>query len=82
MEGLCKTDIGEIPFEDRGFLQMMNKNSRKFGKHYELLLPLKNPAITKLPNNRYLAEKRLLNLKKRFLMNPDFSQIRRDLQKK
>ena len=28
MEGLCKTDIGEIPFEDRGFLKMMNKNSK------------------------------------------------------
>ena len=82
MEGLCKTNIGEIPFEDRGFLKMVNKNSIKAGKHYELSLPLKDPAITKLPNNRYLAEKRLLNLKKRFLMNPDFSQIIRDLQKK
>ena len=72
MEGICKTDIGEIPFEDRGFLKMMNKNSRKFGKHYELPLPLKNPAITKLSKNRYLAEKRLLSLKKRFLKNSDF----------
>ena len=72
MERLCKTDIGEIPFEDRGFLKMMNKNSRKFGKHYELPLPLKNPAITKLSRNRYLAEKRLLSLKKRFLKNSDF----------
>ena len=72
MEGLCKTDIGEIPFEDRGFLKMMNKNSRKVRKHYELPLPLKNAAITKLPNNRSLAEKRLLSLKKIFLKNPDF----------
>ena len=72
VEGLCKTDIGEIPFEDRGFLKMVNKNSRKIGKHYELPLPLKNPAITKLPNNRYLAEERLLSLKKIFLKNLDF----------
>ena len=72
MEGICKTDIGEIPFEDRGFLKMMNKNSRKVRKHYELPLPLKNTAIVKLPNNKYLAEKRLLSLKKRFLKNPDF----------
>ena len=49
----------------------MNENSRKVGKHYELPLPLKNP-VTKLPNNRYLAEKRLLILKKRFLKDPDF----------
>ena len=79
MEGLCKTDIGEIPFEDRGFLKMMNKNPRKVGKHYELPLPLKNPAITKLSNNRYLAEKRLLNLTKIFLKNQISSQIIRDL---
>ena len=71
MEGIGKTDIEEISFEDREFLKMMNENSRKVGKHYELPLPLKNPA-TKLPNNRYLAEKRLLILKKRFLKDPDF----------
>ena len=70
MEGIGKTDIEEISFEDREFLKM-NENSRKVGKHYELPLPLKNP-VTKLPNNRYLAEKRLLILKKRFLKDPDF----------
>ena len=53
-------------------LKMMNENSRKFGKHYELPLPLENPATTKVPNNSYLAEKRLLSLKKRFLKDPDF----------
>ena len=51
---------------------MMNENSRKFGKHYELSLPLENPATTKVSNNSYLAEKRLLSLKKRFLKDPDF----------
>ena len=54
------------------FIKMMNENSRKVGKHYELPLPLRNPATTKLLNNRYLAEKRLLSLKKRFLKDPDF----------
>ena len=72
MEGIGKTDIEEISFEDREFLKMMNENSRKVGKHYELPLPLRNPANTKLLNNRYLAEKRLLSLKKRFLKDPDF----------
>ena len=72
MEGIGKTDIEEISFEDREFLKMMNENSRKVGKHYELPLPLRNPATTKLLNNRYLAEKRLLSLKKRFLKDPDF----------
>ena len=55
----------------REFLKMINENSRKIAKHYELPLPLRNPA-TKLPNNRYLPEKRLLSLKKRFLKHPDF----------
>ena len=41
MEGIAKTDIKEISFEDREFLKMMNENSRKVGKYYELLLPLK-----------------------------------------
>ena len=71
MEGIGKTGIGEISFEDKEFLKMMIENSRKFWKHYEVPLPLKNPA-TKLPNNRYLAEKRLLSLKKRFLKDPNF----------
>ena len=41
MEGIAKTDIEEISFEDREFLKMMNENSRKVGKYYELSLPLK-----------------------------------------
>ena len=71
MEGIGKTNIEEISFEDREFLRMINENPRKVGKH-ELPLTLKNPTTTKLPNNRYQAEKRLLSLKKRFLKDPDF----------
>ena len=65
-------DIEEILFEDREFFKMMNENSRKVGEHYELPLPLKNRATTKHPNNRYLAGKRLLSLKKRFLKDRAF----------
>ena len=71
MEGIRKTDIEEISFEDIEFLTMMNESSRKVEKHYQLQLPLENPT-TKLPNNRYLAKKRPLNLKKIFLKHPDF----------
>ena len=53
----------------------MNKNFTKVRKYYEFLLPLKNSA-TKLPNNRYLAEKRLLSLKKRFFKHSDFSDYK------
>ena len=71
MERIGRTDIENFSFEDRKFLKMMNKNSRKVGKHYKLPSPLRNPA-TNLSNNRYLAEKRLLSLKKRFLKHPGF----------
>ena len=71
MERIGKTDIEEIPFEDWELFKMANGNSRKVGKHYELPLPLKNLA-TKLSNNSYMAEKRLLSQKKRFLKDPDF----------
>ena len=72
MKGIRKTNTDEISFEDREFLKMMNENSREVGKHYKVPLTLKNPATTKLPGNRYLAEKRLLSLKKRFLKHLDF----------
>ena len=72
MKGIRKTNTDEISFEDREFLKMMNENSREVGKHYKVPLTLKNPATTKRPGNRYLAEKRLLSLKKRFLKHLDF----------
>ena len=58
----------------------MNKNSTKVRKYYEFLLPLKNSA-TKLPNNRYLAEKRLLSLKKIFFKHSDFSDYKGFVEK-
>ena len=39
--------------------------------HYELPLPLKNPAV-KLPDNNKLAARRLNKLKKRFLANDQY----------
>ena len=76
MERIGRTDIENFSFEVREFLKMMNKNSRKAGKH-ELPSPLRNPA-TNLSNNRYLAEKRLLSLRKRFLKHPGFCCERTD----
>ena len=55
--------------EDREFHKMMNENSIMVGKH-ELPLPLKNQA-TKISNNRYPAEKRLIFFYF-FLKHPDF----------
>ena len=49
---------------------MMDENTKKVGKHYQLPLPLKNHK--KFPNNRYLAEKRVQCLKGRFTKSPKF----------
>ena len=51
MEGIGKTDIEEIFFEDREFLKIMNKNSKMVGKHYEFPYHWKI-KLQKLSNNR------------------------------
>ena len=68
--GIGTTHIEEFSDENR-FLQMMDKNSRKFGTDYELPLLLKDTEVT-FPSNRFLVEKRLQHLKRRFMKNPDF----------
>ena len=73
VEGIGKTDIEEISFEDGDFLKVMNENSRKVGKHYELPLPLRNPA-TKLPNNSYLAKHSCYGWKWPFLAKKHHTQ--------
>ena len=63
---------------------MINENKKKVRKHYQLPLPLKNHK--KFPNNRFLAEKRLRDLKGRFIKNPeifmDYEGFMDDLMKK
>ena len=45
----------------------------KVGNHYQTPLPLKNPDV-KLPNNRKVAERRLLYLKKQLMKDDRFCQ--------
>ena len=45
----------------------------KVGNHYKVLLLLKNPDV-KLPNNRKVAKRRLLYLKKRLMRDDRFYQ--------
>ena len=54
--------MSEISNEDR-FLKILDAQIMKVGNHYQTPLPLKNPDV-KLPNNRKVAERRLLYLKK------------------
>ena len=69
LEGIGSANLEELSYEDK-LLEMMDENTKKVGKHYQLPLPLKNH--NKFPNNRCLAEKRLQYLKGRFIKNPKF----------
>ena len=69
--GFGSANFEELFYEDKKFLEMMDENSKKVGKHYQLPLPLKNH---KFPNNRYLAEKTVI-LKGRFIKNQNFSWV-------
>ena len=55
--------MSDISNEDRRFLKIVDTQTMKVGNHYQTPLPLKNPDV-KLPNNRKVAERRLLYLKK------------------
>ena len=58
-------DLEGISTEDRRFLDLMDTETKKIGKHYQLPLPFKNSTLS-LPNNRKVAEKHLTSLKNRF----------------
>ena len=65
--------MSEISNEDRRFLEILDTETVKVGNHYQTPLPLKNPDV-KLPNNRKVAERRLLYLKKRVMKHDIFRQ--------
>ena len=60
-----------ISWEDKRFLNLMNRTTRMVSGHYELPLPFKNDDTT-LPNNRYQALQRLKHLKNKFQRNLTF----------
>ena len=66
--------MSEILNEDRRFLKILDTETMKAGNHYQTPLPLKNPDV-KLPNNRKVAERRLLYLKKRLMKDDRFHQL-------
>ena len=68
--GSGSANFEELPYEDKKYLEMMDENTKKVGKHYQVLLPLKD--LKKFQNNRYLGKKRLQYLKGRFIKNPKF----------
>ena len=65
--------MSDISNEDRRFLKIVDTQTMKVGNHYQTPLPLKNPDV-KLPNNRKVAERRLLYLKKLLMKDNRFHQ--------
>ena len=64
-------DAEEILFEDKKFLEIMDKETKLVDGHYQLPLPFRNANVT-LPNNRHSAMTRLRQLEKRFERNQSF----------
>ena len=65
--------MSEISNEDRRFLKILDAQTMKVGNHHQTPLSLKNPDV-RLPNNRKMAERRLLYLKKRLMKDDRFHQ--------
>ena len=65
--------MSEISNEDRRCLKILDTETMKVDNHYPTPLPLKNSDV-KLPNNRKVAERRLLYLKKRLKKDDRFYQ--------
>ena len=64
----------EMSVEDRRFMEIMNRECAREGKHYKLPLPLRDQDQD-FPNNRKMAELRLHNLKKRFKHDRKFHEV-------
>ena len=47
--GSGSANFEELPYEDKKYLEMMDENTKKVGKHYQVLLPLKD--LKKFQNN-------------------------------
>ncbi|XDV20313.1 hypothetical protein PO909_025662 [Leuciscus waleckii] len=67
----CQNDRVVMSREDIQFLEMVSQSAKLIEGHYSIGLPLRN-TVLKMPNNRKVAEQRALNLKKKFIKNPQF----------
>ena len=64
-------DMEEISKDDKIFLAIVEKGTKKVDEHYEVLLPYRDGNL-QLPNNKEQAIRRMQQLKKRFQGDPEF----------
>ncbi len=57
--------------DDCKFLEIADRSVKLVDGHYSIALPLKDRNLS-LPDNRLIAEQRILNLKRRFAREPSF----------
>ena len=72
MAGVHDEETG-LSVEDQRFLDIMKNNLQFKNGQYVIPLPIKNESLV-IPNNLFLAKKRLLNLKAKMLKNPQFKE--------
>lgn len=63
----------EMSKEDQLFMERVSKSAKLVNGHYSIGLPLKNKDV-KMPNNRAMAEQRVLNMKKKLQRNQTFKE--------
>ena len=51
----------KVSHEDRKFINMMNEETVKIGRHYQTPLPFRSKEFH-FPNNRIMAESRLVGI--------------------
>ena len=67
--------LTEVSAEDIKFLKFMDEGCKRCDGHYQLSLPSRNSEVD-LPNNRWLAERRLQHCTKSHILF--FQMFRRD----
>ena len=66
-------ETSEMSVEDRKFMDIANGSVRIKDGHYCINLPIKDDKLS-LPNNRIVAEQRLMNLRRKFKRDPDYQK--------
>ncbi|XP_033118261.1 uncharacterized protein LOC117117891 [Anneissia japonica] len=69
----CIDDKREWSTEDREFMRIMENSCKIVEGHYQVDLPLRNPAV-QLPDNLQMVSNRLRGLQKKMEKNPQFKE--------
>ena len=64
--------LREVSYEDKKFIKIMDEETVKIGRHYQTPLPFRSKEVH-FPNNRILAESRLVGIKRRMLRDKQFA---------